>query len=112
MMSIVNLIIRHAMCFKKADIFDKMVEAALSPLQSYTYSPCGDLLATHTYTNSTDIITETYSYLDWGKVSSAVNAAASLNAPVIRHPLEIIAGDFGYTIPVEAPAMKRTVLSF
>ena len=37
-------------------------EAALPPLQSYTYAPCGDLLATHTYTNNTDILTETYAY--------------------------------------------------
>ena len=37
-------------------------EAALSPLQSYDYSPAGDLLATHTYTNDTDYTTETYAY--------------------------------------------------
>ena len=30
------------------------------PLRSFAYSPAGDLLATHTYTNSTDILTETY----------------------------------------------------
>ena len=71
-------------------------EAVLSPLQAFTYSPCGDLLATHTYTNSTDIITETYSYLDWGKVSSAVNAAASLNAPVPKTAAERILIKIGF----------------
>ena len=38
------------------------LECPLSPLQAFTYSPSGDLLATHTYTNGTDYTTETYAY--------------------------------------------------
>ena len=34
----------------------------VSPVASYVYSPAGDRLATHTYTNGTDDIVETYAY--------------------------------------------------
>ena len=34
----------------------------VSPVASYAYSPAGDLIAKHTYTNGTDIITESYAY--------------------------------------------------
>ena len=36
--------------------------AASLPLQSFDYAPCGDLTATHTFTNGTETITETYAY--------------------------------------------------
>ena len=49
-------------------------EAALSPLQSYDYSPSGDLLATHTYTNGTDAVTETYAYDMFGNRIATTDA--------------------------------------
>jgi len=45
-----------------------------SRLQSFDYAPSGDLLATHTYTNSTDVITETYSYDMLGNRTATTDA--------------------------------------
>ena len=51
--------------FSSYDAFGRVAETGRSignssPLsvQSFYYSPCGDLLATHTYTNDTDTATE------------------------------------------------------
>ena len=50
------------------------LECPLSPLQTFTYAPSGDLLATHTYTNGTDYTTETYAYDMLGNRISTTDA--------------------------------------
>ena len=74
-------------------------EAALSPLQSYTYSPTGDLLATHTYTNSSDILTETYAYDMLGNRTATTDAHGNA---VFRayDPFGRVVAEWGATYPV------------
>ena len=74
-------------------------EAALSPLQSYDYSPTGDLLATHTYTNDTDILTETYAYDMLGKRIATTDAHGSTTYRTYD-PLGNLTAEWGATYPV------------
>ena len=74
-------------------------EATLSPLQSYDYSPAGDLLTTHTYTNGTDCTTETYAYDMLGNCIATTDAHGNT---VFRtfDPLGHVIAEWGATYPV------------
>ena len=76
-----------------------MGEAALSPLQSFTYSPTGDLLATHTYTNSFDILTETYAYDMLGNRIATTGAHGNTTYRSYD-PLGNLTAEWGATYPV------------
>ena len=74
-------------------------EAALLPLQSYTYSSCGDLLAKHTYTNGTDIIAETYDYDLLGNRIATTDAHGNTTYRTYD-PLGNLTAEWGATYPV------------
>ena len=74
-------------------------EAALLPLQSYDYSPCGDLLATHTYTNDTDYTTETYAYDLLGNRIATTDAHGNTIYKSFD-PLGNVTAEWGATYPV------------
>ena len=88
-------------------------EAALSPLQSYTYSPAGDLLITHTYTNATDYTTETYAYDMLGNRIATTDAHGNTTYRTYD-PLGRVHAEYGATYPVRYTydtAGRRTSLS-
>ena len=88
-------------------------EAALSPLQSYTYTPAGDLLATHTYTNSTDYTTETYAYDLLGNRIATTDALGNTTYRTYD-PLGKLTAEWGATYPVRYTydtAGRRTSLT-
>ena len=74
-------------------------EAALLPLQTFTYTPWGDLLATHTYTNETDIITETYAYDLLGNRIATTDALGNTTYRTYD-PLGRVLAEWGATYPV------------
>ena len=87
------------MYFKYADIFDKMEDAALLPLQSFTYSPNGDLLTTHTYANATDFMTESYAYDMLGNRIATTDAHGYVTYRTYD-PLGQVIAEWGATYPV------------
>ena len=86
-------------CDGEGSVVSQLGEAALSPLQSFTYSPCGDLLTTHTYTNGTDFTTESYAYDMLGNRIATTDAHGNT---VYRtyDPLGQITAEWGATYPV------------
>ena len=88
-------------------------EAALSPLQSFTYAPSGDLLAKHTYTNGTEIITETYAYDLLGNRIATTDALGNTTYRTYD-PFGRVLAEWGATYPVRYTydtAGRRTSLS-
>ena len=88
-------------------------ESATVPHQSFDYAPCGDLLATHTYTNDTEYVTETYTYDALGQ---RVSTTGALGNAVYRSydPLGNVVAEWGATYPVRHTydtAGRRTSLS-
>ena len=71
----------------------------VSPLQAFTYSPTGDLLATHTYTNGADYITETYAYDMLGNRIATTNALGNTTYRTYD-PLGNLTAEWGATYPV------------
>ena len=69
------------------------------PVASYTYSPNGDLLATHTYTNGTDAVTESYAYDMLGNRIATTDAHGNT---IFRtyDPLGRLVAEWGATYPV------------
>ncbi len=69
------------------------------PLQAFTYAPCGDLIATHTYTNGTDTITESYAYDMFGNRIATTDALG--NAVYKSYdPFGRVVAEWGATYPV------------
>ena len=73
--------------------------SGVSPLQSYDYSPAGDLLATHTYTNATGYTTETYAYDLLGNRIATTDAHGSTTYRTYD-PLGNLTVEWGATYPV------------
>ncbi len=71
----------------------------VSPVASYTYSPAGDLLATHTYTNNTDCTTETYAYDMLGNRIATTDALGNTTYRTYD-PLGNLTAEWGATYPV------------
>ncbi len=71
----------------------------VSPVASYSYSPAGDLLATHTYTNGTGYTTETYAY---DMLGNRIATADALGNTTYRtyDPLGNLTAEWGATYPV------------
>jgi len=69
------------------------------PVASFTYSPAGDLLATHTYTNDTDYITETYAYDMLGNRIATTDAFGN-TIHRTYDPFGRILSEWGATYPV------------
>ncbi len=70
-----------ATTFSSYDAFGRVAETGRSignssplPVQSFDYTPCGDRVATHTYTNDTDAITESYACDMQGNRTATTNA--------------------------------------
>ena len=80
---------------------------------SYTYVPAGDLIAKHTYTNGTDIITEMYAYDMLGNRTSTTDALGNTIFKSYDAVGNVITED-GATYPVRYTydtAGRRTSLS-
>ncbi|MBR3922426.1 MAG: hypothetical protein IKJ45_04895, partial [Kiritimatiellae bacterium] len=77
----------------------KTGEGDALPYQSFDYAFNGDLLATHTYTNTADIITESYAY---DKLGNRVETTDALGNTVFRSydPFGNIISECGATYPV------------
>ncbi|MBO7686982.1 MAG: RHS repeat-associated core domain-containing protein [Kiritimatiellae bacterium] len=73
--------------------------SGVSPLQAFTYSPAGDLLATHTYTNATDFTTESYAYDLLGNRISTTDAHGN-TIHRTYDPFGRILSEWGATYPV------------
>ena len=71
----------------------------VSPLQTFAYAPCGDLLATHTYTNDTDILAETYAYDMLGNRIATTDALGNTTFKSYD-PLGHVTAEWGATYPV------------
>ena len=73
--------------------------SGVSPLQAFTYSPVGDLLATHTYTNGTDCTTESYAYDMFGNRIATTDAHGNT---IYRtyDPFGRVTAEWGATYPV------------
>jgi YD repeat-containing protein len=69
------------------------------PVASYDYSPNGDLLATHTYTNGTDYITEFYAYDMLGNRIATTDAHGN-TIYKSYDPLGNVTAEWGATYPV------------
>ena len=83
------------------------------PVASYTYTPAGDLLATHTYTNGTGYTTETYAY---DMLGNRIATADALGNTTYRtyDPLGNLTAEWGATYPVRYTydtAGRRTSLT-
>ena len=74
-------------------------DAALLPLQSFDYSPVGDLIAAHTYTNGADFVSESYAYDMLGNLVAATDA---LGNTIFKSydPLCNVVAEWGATYPV------------
>ena len=92
--------------FSSYDAFGRVAEtrrvignSSPLPVQSFDYTPCGDLLATHTYTNETGAITESYAYDMQGNRTATTNALGDV---VLRicDPFERVVAEDGATYPV------------
>lgn len=83
------------------------------PVATYAYAPCGDLLATHTYTNGTDAITETYVYdLLGNRIATTDALGNTINRTY--DPFGNLTAEWGATYPVRYrydTAGHRTSLS-
>ena len=89
------------------------LECPLSPLQAFTYSPSGDLLTTHAYTNGTDYTTETYAYDLLGNRISPTDAHGN-TIHRTYDPFGRILSEYGATYPVRYTydtQSRRTSLS-
>ena len=106
--------------FSSYDAFGRVAETGRSignsspmPVQSFDYSPCGDLLATYTYTNDTDTITESYVCDMQGNRTATTNVLGDV---VIRSydPFGRVVAEDDATYPVRCAydtAGRRTALS-
>ena len=74
-------------------------DALVASVQSFDYSLVGDLLAKHTYTNGTDIITETYAYDNLGNRIATIDALGNTIFKSYDAVGNVIAED-GATYPV------------
>ena len=92
--------------FSSYDAFGRVAEtrrvignSSPLPVQSFDYTPCGDLLATHTYTNETDAITESYAYDTQGNRTATTNALGDV---VLRicDPFGRVVSEDGAAYPV------------
>ena len=88
-------------------------EGALSPLQSFDYSVAGDLLATHTYTNGGEVVSETYAY---DMLGNRIATTDPIGNTVYKSydPLGNLTAEWGATYPVRYTydtAGRRTSLS-
>ena len=73
--------------------------AVATPVREFSYSPCGDLLATRTWTNATVSVAETYAYDMLGNRVAATDALGNAvhNA---YDPLGNVAAEWGAAYPV------------
>jgi YD repeat-containing protein len=71
----------------------------VSPVASYDYSPSGDLLAAHTYTNSTDYTTESYAYDMLGNRTATTDALGNTIYRTYDHLGHVVA-ECGATYPI------------
>ena len=92
--------------FSSYDAFGRVAEtrrvignSSPLPVQAFDYTPCGDLLATHTYTNETDAITESYAYDTQGNRTATTNALGDVVLRICDPFGRVIAED-GATYPV------------
>ena len=69
------------------------------PVATFAHTPWGDLLATHTYTNGTDIITETYAYDLLGNRIATTDALGNTTFKSYD-PLGNLTAEWGATYPV------------
>ena len=88
-------------------------ESDPAPHQFFDYAPCGDLLATHTYTNDTDYVTESYISDALGRRVAMTDALCNV---VYRSydPQGNVTAEGGATYPVRQTydtAGRRTSLS-
>ena len=68
-------------------------------VQAFDYAPCGDLIATHTYTNGTDTITASYAYDMFGNRTVTTDALG--NAVCKSYdPFGRVVAEWGATYPV------------
>ena len=106
--------------FSSYDAFGRVAETGRSignsspmPVQSFDYSPCGDLLATHTYTNDTDTIAESYACDMQGNRTATTNALGDVVFRICD-PFSRVVAEWGATYPVRYTydtAGRRTSLS-
>ena len=85
----------------------------VSPVATFDYAPCGDLIAKHTYTNGMDIITESYSY---DMLGNRIATTDALGNTICRtyDLLGNVIDEYGATYPVRYTydtAGRRTSLS-
>ena len=73
--------------------------AGVVPVQDFAYSPAGDLVAQSTYTNATDVVTETYAY---DQLGNRVTTTDALGNAVHKayDPLGNVTAEWGATYPV------------
>ena len=88
-------------------------DAPVASAQSFSYSPAGDLLAVHTYTNGTGAITETYAY---DLLGNRIATTDALGNTVFRSydPFGNLTAEWGATYPVRCTydtAGRRTSLT-
>ena len=74
-------------------------DALVASAQSFEYSPCGDLISTHTYTNNSDSVTESYAY---DMLGNRIATTDALGNAVFRSydPFGQIVTEWGATYPV------------
>ncbi len=106
--------------FSEYDAFGRVAKvsrsaggAAVAPQQSFDYAPCGDLLATYTFTNNADVVSESYVYDMLGNRIATTDAQGNV---VFRDydPFGRVVAEWGATYPVRYTydsAGRRTSLS-
>ena len=106
--------------FSSYDAFGRVAETGRSignssplPVQAFDYTPCGDILATHTYTNDIDAIAESYACDMQGNRTATANALGDVVFR-IYDPFSRVVAEWGATYPVRYTydtAGRRTSLS-
>ena len=73
--------------------------AESTAVAAYDYAPCGDLIATHTFTNGTDAVTETY---DYDMLGNRVATTDALGGTIYKayDPFGRVVAEWGVTYPV------------
>ncbi len=74
-------------------------DAPVVPVQSFNYASCGDLIASTTYTNGTDAVTETY---DYDMLGNRVATTDALGGTIYKayDPFGRVVAEWGETYPV------------
>ncbi|MBP5542629.1 MAG: RHS repeat protein, partial [Kiritimatiellae bacterium] len=74
-------------------------DAPVVPVQSFNYASCGDLIASTTYTNGTDAVTETY---DYDMLGNRVATTDALGGTIYKayDPFGRVVAEWGATYPV------------